>query len=118
VQVSTATATAAAAAATPVVNETTANILEQLEEEEARRLEQLEQDHLAADAEVKGDETTPWLNATRWPEQFAQLPIDIIARSALQPVPVAVAAAAPRAINYYLGSCKGAYFISPARDED
>lgn len=73
VQVSTATtiATAAATAATPAVSQTTANILEQLEEEEARRLEQLEQDHLAADAEVEGDETTPWLNTTRWPEQFA-----------------------------------------------
>lgn len=77
---STATAAAtAAAAASPIVNETTVNVLEQLEGEEERRLEQLEQDHLAADAEVEGDETTLWLTATGWPEQFAQLPLDIIA---------------------------------------
>ena len=67
----------------PTLNETAANLLEQLEQEEAQRLEQLEQDYFVADAEVEADDTTPWLEATRWPEQFARLPIDIIARSAL-----------------------------------
>jgi hypothetical protein len=59
----TATATAKTVVAGPTilaVTQTTANILEQLELEEAGRLEQLEHNHLIANTEVKGDETTPW----------------------------------------------------------
>jgi hypothetical protein len=64
VQVLIAIAIAAAAVAILVVNKTIANILEQLEEKEARRLKQLKQDYLAANAKVKGNEIIPWLNAT------------------------------------------------------
>ena len=92
---------------TTTTTTTAANLLEQLEQEECRRLEQLEQDYLVADAEVEADETTPWVNAC-WPEQFDRLPIEIIVRSALQPVPVPVAGAAPMAIDHMLGSWEGA----------
>jgi len=58
----TATATPAAAAVAAAVDETRANMLDLLEQEEARRLEQLDQDHLIADAEVEIEDSTPWLN--------------------------------------------------------
>ena len=79
-------------------------MLDQRKQEEASRLEKLEQDHLAGDIEAEADETTPWLNAAYWPEQFAQRPIEIIARSALQPVSVVVAAALAVAVDHVLGS--------------
>ena len=79
-------------------------MLEQLEQEEARRLEQLDLDHLIADAEVEVEDSTPWLNTTHWPDQFAQRPIEIIARSSLKPIPVAVAARSPVAVDHVLGS--------------
>jgi hypothetical protein len=57
-QILIAIAIAAAAAATLVINKTIANILKQLKEEKARQLKQLEQNHLAANAKVKGNEIT------------------------------------------------------------
>jgi hypothetical protein len=57
-------------------------LLEGLEEQERQRLEQLEEDHVAGDAEVKADEKTPWLLYTKWPERFAGRPLDIIVAAA------------------------------------
>jgi hypothetical protein len=54
-----------------------AALLETLEDQEQQRLELLEQDHTAWDAEVEDDDTTPWLQYTKWPEQFAGRPLDI-----------------------------------------
>jgi hypothetical protein len=65
-----------------------ADTLEQLEEQECRRLEQLAQDDLVADTEVEVEEISPWLNVTEWPRQFAGRPIELISRFALQPVVV------------------------------
>ncbi|KAH9211720.1 hypothetical protein DL95DRAFT_392184 [Leptodontidium sp. 2 PMI_412] len=48
----------------PTVTATVAETLEQLEEQECRRLEQLTQDHLVADTKVEVEETSPWLNVT------------------------------------------------------
>jgi hypothetical protein len=62
-----------------------AALLESLEGQEQQRLELLEQDHLARDAEVEEDETTPWLRYTKWPGQFAGRPLDIIVATARQP---------------------------------
>jgi hypothetical protein len=62
-----------------------AAILETLEDQERQRLELLENDHIAGDAEVEDDETTPWLQYTKWPEQFAGRPLDIITAAACQP---------------------------------
>jgi hypothetical protein len=42
-----------------------ATLLENLEEQERHRLEQLEQDSITHDAEIEEDETTPWLRYTR-----------------------------------------------------
>jgi hypothetical protein len=44
---------------TPAVDKTTANILERLEQDEACRLEELDRDHLIADAEVEVEDSTP-----------------------------------------------------------
>jgi hypothetical protein len=62
-----------------------AALLESLEEQERHRLEQLEQDGLAYDAEIEEDETTPWLWYTQWPEQFRGHPLDIITAASCQP---------------------------------
>ena len=55
-----------------------ATILETLEDQERQRLKLLENDHIAGDIEVEDDETTPWLQYTKWPEQFVGRPLDII----------------------------------------
>jgi len=59
--------------------------LEALEDQERQRLELLENDHIAGDAEIEDDETTPWLQYTKWPEQFAGRPMDIITAAACRP---------------------------------
>jgi hypothetical protein len=94
-----------------------ANILEQLEQEEARRLEQLEQDHFIADAEVEAEDLSLWLNAAHWPEQIAQRRIEIIVCSSLKPVSIAVAARPPVGVDHVLGTWKGGELISPALDK-
>ena len=91
--------------------------LEELEEEEHRRLEQLASNHEAADNEVEADETTPWLTATEWPQQFARRPLDLIAGFAKHPAAVAVAVAAA-ADGYRIGPFQEIELISPAQDEE
>ncbi len=102
----------AVAVAGPPTDETAARLIEEIEEQECSRLEQLAQDHLAADAEVEADETTPWLNVTEWPKQFAQRPLDLISRCGLQPAAVAAAGE-----DAFLGSWRGTDLVSSADDE-
>ena len=54
------------------------------EDQERQRLELLENDHVASDIEVEYDETTPWLQYTKWPKQFVSRPLDIIATATYQ----------------------------------
>ncbi|KAH7248459.1 hypothetical protein B0J15DRAFT_562961, partial [Fusarium solani] len=56
------------------------------------------------------NETTPWLQHTRWPELFHNRPLDIIAASARQPGPI-------RGEDYLLGQWKGTSFWSSADAE-
>lgn len=103
----------AVAAAGPRTDETTARLLEEIEEQECSRLELLAQDHLAADIEVEeADETTPWLNVTKWPKQFAQRPLNLISKYGLQPAAVAVAGE-----DAYFGSFQETELFSRAHDE-
>ncbi|RSL82937.1 hypothetical protein CEP52_016838 [Fusarium oligoseptatum] len=68
-------------------------------------------DILPDEAEViELNETTPWLQHTRWPELFRNRPLDIIAASAWQPGPV-------RGEDYLLGQWKGTSFWSSADAE-
>src|SRR5579871_2092714 len=92
---------------------TAATQLEEVEEEECRRLEQLAADHHAADDEVDVDETTPWLIATEWPQQFARRPLDVIAAFAKHPPALAVAAG-----SYTMGRFQETELVSPGRDEE
>lgn len=91
----------------------TASQLEEIEEEEERRLEEFATNPAAADNEVEADETTLWLRATEWPQQFAGRPLDVIAAFAKHPAPVAVAAG-----SYTLGSFQETVLVSPERDEE
>jgi len=59
--------------------------LERFEQQEIKRLEQLEQDFMAQEAELEDSDNSPWLRFTHWPTQFAGLPLDIITASAVQP---------------------------------
>ena len=59
--------------------------MDRLEQEEIQRLEQLEEDYIAQEAELEDSDNSPWLRWTKWPAQFAGLPLDIIAASAVQP---------------------------------
>jgi hypothetical protein len=60
-------------------------MLESLEEQERQRLELLENDYIAGDVEVEDNETTPWLQYTKWPKQFANRLLDIIAVASCKP---------------------------------
>src|SRR5271165_599149 len=92
---------------------TAASQLEEVEEEECRRLEQLASNHQAADDEVEADETTPWLTATKWPQQFARRPLDVIAAFARHPAAVAVASG-----SYTIGPFQETELVSPKQDEE
>jgi hypothetical protein len=103
----------AVAVAVPRMDKTTARLLEEIEEQECFRLELLAQDHLAADVEVEeADETTPWLNVTEWPKQFAQRPLNLISQYGLQPAAVAVAGE-----DAHFGSFQEIELFSSASDE-
>lgn len=121
-----ATATAATATATAraiyrrpsVIDLTTADQLEEIEEEESQRLEQFTSHHSAIDYEVEADQTTPWLVATEWLKQFASRPLELISRFARHPEPVAVAVTKADAYpNFPLGSFQRTQLYSPGRDE-
>ena len=86
--------------------------LEALQAQEQHRLLRVERDSMIAEAsrQEADSSTTPWLNYTRWPEQFASRPLDILAATAVLPVRGSAA-------DYVLGSWEGCSFISPAGDE-
>lgn len=85
-------------------------MLERLEQEEIQRLAQLEQDHQAQDTELGDANNSLWLRWTKWPTQFAGLPLDIITESAVQPE------RNPEG-DYLLGDWAGTRFVSPVADE-
>lgn len=74
-----------AALAIPERSGSVPSALHMLEEQEIQRLEQLEQDCIAQEAELEDSDNSPWLRWTQWPAQFAGLPLDVIAASAVQP---------------------------------
>jgi Orsellinic acid/F9775 biosynthesis cluster protein D len=84
--------------------------LYRLEQQEIQRLHQLEQDFIAQENELEDSDNSPWLRWTQWPAQFAGLPLDIIAASAVQPEK------APKS-DYVLGNWAGEQFVSPVADE-
>jgi Orsellinic acid/F9775 biosynthesis cluster protein D len=59
--------------------------LYRLEQQEIQRLERLEEDCIAQEAELEDSDNSEWLRWNQWPTQFAGLPLDIIAASAVQP---------------------------------
>jgi hypothetical protein len=75
--------------------------LKNLEDQEEQRLESLKEDNLAWDAEVEDDETRPWPQYTKWPEQFASRPLDIISAASRLPEPC------PKDADYSLGYLAG-----------
>jgi hypothetical protein len=87
-----------------------AAVLETLEGQERQRLELLESDHIAGDAEVEDDETTPWLQHTKWSEQFAGRPLDIITAAAYQPDDCPIP-------DYALGYWAGEALVSSLENE-
>jgi hypothetical protein len=84
--------------------------LHRLEQQEIQRLELLEQDCIAQEAELEDSDNSPWLRWTKWPAQFAGLPLDIITASAVRPQK------APKS-DYVLGVWAGEHFVSPVADE-
>jgi hypothetical protein len=86
--------------------------LHRLEQQEIQRLEQLEQDCVAQEAELEDSDNSPWLRWTQWPTQFAGLPLDIIAASAIQPEKKKALKS-----DYVLGAWAGEQFVSPVADE-
>ena len=86
--------------------------LAKLEQQEIQRLEQLEQDCIAQEAELEDSNNTPWLRWTEWPAQFRGLPLDIITASAIQPEKKALKS------DYVLGTlATGEHLVSPVADE-
>lgn len=86
--------------------------LEALQAQEQRRLLRLEQGNVTAEAGRREADsgTTPWLEYTQWPEQFAGRPLDILAATAVLPARECTA-------DYVLGAWQGHDFISPVEDE-
>ena len=86
--------------------------LQELGLQEIRRLEQIEQDCQAQEASLEDWETSPWLRWTNWPAQFAGLPLDVIAASAVQP---------EKRLRFpadrVLGTWAGEALVSPAANE-
>ena len=41
--------------------------MDRLEQEEIQRLEQLEEDYIAQEAELEDSDNSPWLRWTEWP---------------------------------------------------
>lgn len=94
------------------------NLKGRLEAQEQMRLAALEQgqqqDHLAHSTNPTATETTPWLQHTQWPQQFAHRPLPIIAASAIPPQQKSFHTAE---LDYTLGVWEGSEFLSPAEDE-
>jgi hypothetical protein len=61
------------------------DILKQLELDKIQQLEQLERDYTAQADTLPDPESNTWLRWTQWPAQFASLPLDVVANSAVQP---------------------------------
>ncbi|KFY93056.1 hypothetical protein V500_03936 [Pseudogymnoascus sp. VKM F-4518 (FW-2643)] len=59
--------------------------LEKMEKEEIERLRSQEEDHESWDAEVEHAESSLWLQYMKWPAQFANRPLEIIAAAARKP---------------------------------
>jgi hypothetical protein len=88
------------------VNLDSATVLEALEYQERQRLELLENDFIASDVEVEDDDTTPWLQYTRWPKYFAGRPLDIVTAAAYLPE------GPPPTHGYVLGYWEGEAVVS------
>jgi Orsellinic acid/F9775 biosynthesis cluster protein D len=84
--------------------------LEQLEKEEIERLALQDEENALWDAEVEQSDTTPWLQYTKWPQQFANRPIEIIAATAQQPCLYPTE-------EYVLGFWNGVAIASPMVNE-
>ncbi len=86
--------------------------LEALQKREQERLLQAEHSNSIAEAgrQMADSSTTPWLEYTQWPEQFASRPLDILVATAVLP-------ARRCTVDYVLGSWEGRDFISPKEDE-
>jgi len=86
--------------------------LEVQEQMRLTALEQDRQDYLGHSANPKATKTTPWLQHTQWPQQFADRPLSIIAASACLPKQKK-----PSTTDYILRVWEGSYFFSPVEDE-
>ena len=69
-----------------------------------------DEENASWDAEVEPSNTTPWLQYTKWPRNFASRPIEIIAAIARQPCPYP-------SKDYALGFWNGIEITSPVADE-
>jgi hypothetical protein len=85
--------------------------LYRLEQQEIQRLKQLEQDCIAQETELEDSNSSLWLQFTQWPAQFAGLPLDVIATSAVQP------GKKPPKTEFVLGNWDGEPWVSPLADE-
>jgi hypothetical protein len=87
-----------------------AELLEKFEHAEIQRLLLQERDDASWDAEVESSDTTPWLQYTKWPQQFAHRPLEVIAAAArrLESYPCD---------DYLLGFWNGSELRSPVEDE-
>lgn len=84
--------------------------LEKMEREEVERLRSQEEDHESWDAEVEHAESSLWLQYMKWPAQFANRPLEIIAAAARKP-------ALEPFEDYELGVWNGSLQVSPVEDE-
>lgn len=84
--------------------------LEKMEKEEIERLRSQEEDHESWDAEVEHAESSLWLQYMKWPAQFANRPLEIIAAAARKP-------ALEPFEGYGLGIWSGSLQESPVEDE-
>jgi hypothetical protein len=93
-----------------VVEQEEADLLEKFEYAEVQRLMLQERDDASWDAEVESSDTTPWLQYTKWPEQFAHRPLEMIAAAARRPESYPCD-------DYLLGFWNGSELRSPVEDE-
>ena len=94
----------------PLPEQEEAELLEKFEYAEVERLMLQERDDAAWDAEVESSDMTPWLQYTKWPEQFACRPLEVISATArrLEAYPCD---------DYLLGYWNGSELQSPVEDE-
>jgi hypothetical protein len=87
-----------------------AELLEKFEYAEVQRLILQERDDASWDTEVESSDTTPWLQYTKWPKQFAHRPLEVIAAAARRPESYPCD-------DYLLGFWNGSELRSPVEDE-